>query len=676
MHKSKTIHTDIVIVGAGLSGLYTAYNLHKHNPKYNITLLEASDRIGGRIHTITTPDGIQYEAGAARFSPQYHRRLCDLMRELKLYKSIVPISNDVVPFGVKPSDIVDVNKIISSLNTTKLTRSSPKTLLDLIKDQHGPDIAKLVEKNYQYYAEIGLLHWYDAIKLFKGQFSAKTKYYILGGKGGLSQLTHKLHIRLKSFSNIKIHTSTRVESRTGNTLKCIGGMQITAHQHIIYCCPTDAITIFDPLLGNRMSKYIDTQPLYRIYAKYPLSKPSTIKSAKTTSIISKSSSGRSRILSKSSNSNNNSNNNSFSSSGSNSYSNSESNTRSNNLNNSIASKYIVETGKFNSGKTINSDSSNNNSSASASASSSFNIYKPKYNAQQVWFDAFTNGNKLSCPIPVSSPLKYIIPIDSTKGVIMISYTDSKNAKLMYNALDLGTNNNKLETLIKKLDNKNILISDRIPKAIWIKHHYWSSGMGLWKPGTNSTNVINSLTCGIKITKVTKSTAIAIDDIKNILIPSGIATRQRMAKHNIGSPMLWIAGENVSHHQGWMEGALESADIVIKNILNGKTNMGKRNVGKKGTKKKRQYGSGKTKKQRIISKTELAKHNTKTSAWICINKNVYDVTSWISQHPGGDIIMKGVGRDASAIFKAIRGGDGHPDFVSKNILPRYLIGKLK
>lgn len=41
---------DFIIVGAGISGLYTNYLLKKHNPKSNILILESSDRIGGRIY--------------------------------------------------------------------------------------------------------------------------------------------------------------------------------------------------------------------------------------------------------------------------------------------------------------------------------------------------------------------------------------------------------------------------------------------------------------------------------------------------------------------------------------------------------------------------------------------------------------------------------------------------
>jgi len=69
--------------------------------------------------------------------------------------------------------------------------------------------------------------------------------------------------------------------------------------------------------------------------------------------------------------------------------------------------------------------------------------------------------------------------------------------------------------------------------------------------------------------------------------------------------------------------------------------------------------------------EVKKHNTITDAWIIIKGKVYDVTSWIPKHPGGKIILQGIGKDATSLFENY----GHPKYVEKTILPKYYIGKL-
>ncbi|WP_281925566.1 flavin monoamine oxidase family protein [Flavobacterium collinsii] len=73
----------IIIVGGGLSGLTLAYLLSKKN--IEITILEASDRLGGRIQTIKGISGTPLELGATWFS-EIHSNLISLLDELNLKK--------------------------------------------------------------------------------------------------------------------------------------------------------------------------------------------------------------------------------------------------------------------------------------------------------------------------------------------------------------------------------------------------------------------------------------------------------------------------------------------------------------------------------------------------------------------------------------------------------------
>lgn len=74
---------DIIIVGGGLSGLTLAFLLSKHQIK--TTILEGSDRLGGRIQTIQGENGTTLELGATWFS-EMHQNLLSLMNELGLEK--------------------------------------------------------------------------------------------------------------------------------------------------------------------------------------------------------------------------------------------------------------------------------------------------------------------------------------------------------------------------------------------------------------------------------------------------------------------------------------------------------------------------------------------------------------------------------------------------------------
>ncbi|MDX1333915.1 MAG: NAD(P)/FAD-dependent oxidoreductase [Robiginitalea sp.] len=77
----KPIASDIVIIGAGLTGLSLCHFL-KDSP-LKITLVEARPRIGGRIHTLRPPSGPPVEMGATWLGTK-HTRLVHLLQSLGL----------------------------------------------------------------------------------------------------------------------------------------------------------------------------------------------------------------------------------------------------------------------------------------------------------------------------------------------------------------------------------------------------------------------------------------------------------------------------------------------------------------------------------------------------------------------------------------------------------------
>ncbi len=71
--------------------------------------------------------------------------------------------------------------------------------------------------------------------------------------------------------------------------------------------------------------------------------------------------------------------------------------------------------------------------------------------------------------------------------------------------------------------------------------------------------------------------------------------------------------------------------------------------------------------------QVATHNTASNCWSVVNGGVYNLTSWIGQHPGGQSAIKSMcGLDASADFNGQHGGQARP--VSE--LAGFKIGVLK
>lgn len=71
--------------------------------------------------------------------------------------------------------------------------------------------------------------------------------------------------------------------------------------------------------------------------------------------------------------------------------------------------------------------------------------------------------------------------------------------------------------------------------------------------------------------------------------------------------------------------------------------------------------------------EVATHNNQSSCWAVINNNVYDLTNWISQHPGGPSKILGLcGTDGSEKFNGQHSGQAQP----ANALDGFYIGTLQ
>ncbi|CAN4094421.1 unnamed protein product [Withania somnifera] len=53
--------------------------------------------------------------------------------------------------------------------------------------------------------------------------------------------------------------------------------------------------------------------------------------------------------------------------------------------------------------------------------------------------------------------------------------------------------------------------------------------------------------------------------------------------------------------------------------------------------------------KTYSKAEVALHNKRTDCWIIIKDKVFDVTSYVEEHPGGDAILDHAGDDSTEGF---------------------------
>lgn len=72
----------------------------------------------------------------------------------------------------------------------------------------------------------------------------------------------------------------------------------------------------------------------------------------------------------------------------------------------------------------------------------------------------------------------------------------------------------------------------------------------------------------------------------------------------------------------------------------------------------------------LSSAEISTHNSKSDCWSIVNGNVYNLTSYVSRHPGGQSVIANIcGKDGSNAFTNQHNNQGKPN----NTLSGFLLG---
>ncbi|OWR50501.1 Cytochrome b5 type B [Danaus plexippus plexippus] len=75
--------------------------------------------------------------------------------------------------------------------------------------------------------------------------------------------------------------------------------------------------------------------------------------------------------------------------------------------------------------------------------------------------------------------------------------------------------------------------------------------------------------------------------------------------------------------------------------------------------------------RQITIEEVKKHKRKNSVWMIIHDDVYDVTRFLNEHPGGeDTLLEYAGKDGTQAFE-----DVHHSEDAREIMKKFKIGTL-
>uniref|UniRef100_A0A6C0KT83 Cytochrome b5 heme-binding domain-containing protein n=1 Tax=viral metagenome TaxID=1070528 RepID=A0A6C0KT83_9ZZZZ len=562
-HNATNIY-DLVIIGGGISGLYTLYKLSSKYAHLKILLLESGQRYGGRIYSYKeTIDKQEYvmDLGAGRLG--YHHKLINsLINELGLKPKLIPIPNTKTYIEVAANNKVSnktsakdyimdkLTKFFFSPLVSKLGKTTKQSyyLYEFLTKYVSASFSRKVEDVFEYSSDLNELNAYDAIEYFKYDYNKTSDFFTLNG--GLEQIIERLLQAIKKTRaykshNIKLQNLSNVENITYKK--------------------NDTSDLFEISVANYNSQGSSPDTLYSKYVICAIPKKSLTQLTIFKPLLSEL--------------------------------------------NSINSINLLRI---------------------------YEIYDKEQDSGSVWFKniekTITNTN-----------VQFVIPVSSDNGLIMSSYSDCANARYWNNLLT----NKGLDYVKVKLNEKlNLLFSIyniKVPLSKYIKMYFWDAGVACWKKDVDSDYL------SVKL-----------------LNPY---------------PRVFIIGENYSKYQAWCEGALMTSESciakLVKILAKAKAKTLKRSI-KRGNNKPELEAKVKIEEttlggseKKAFTLGEVKKHNKKNDAWTIIENKVYDITSWIPTHPGGDVILKAVGKNGTRLFKSVN----HPSFVKENVLPKYYIGNL-
>ena len=429
---------DIIIIGGGIAGIYSMYNLKKKYPKLKVLCLEKEERYGGRIYTYRKKiDNVDYtmDLGAGRIG-FHHKLMVKLIKELKLDKNIIPISNteEYIEYDKRSDKVINKsdlkkkyqNFLYNFFYNSKIINLS-KTFLqklylyELLSKMLPKKIYKIIENSFEYKNKLFYLNAYNAINYFKYDYNSSSKFFIMAN--GYDSIIYKMINIISQNNNYKLRKNSYVKEISYNSENnkyivnyCSKNKKYNIKSNIIIC----ALPRCDLIKFNILRDYKD-------------------------------------VL---------------------------------NSINEISKVRIFEI---------------------------YNKSQVK-NEEKMWFE---NLKKTT----TNEELQFIIPINSSNGLIMSSYNENIiTQKNYWNELFKKSENILRETLQKKLSK---IFNINVPESKFLKFYYWESGVACWKKNVDSKYISQK--------------------ILNLM------------------PNFYICGENYSEYQAWCEGSLETANSVLNKL---------------------------------------------------------------------------------------------------------------
>ena len=250
---------DYIIIGAGISGLYTAYNIKKTNPTAKLIILEKNNKksIGGRMNVYNFYDNyVNIGAGVGRKKKDF--LLIDLLKDLKI-KYTESILNVNYHDNVNKIDVINILKELKKEYSNKYKNSTfKKFALEILgKDKYNNFITYLGYTDYECEDAYETINFYGIEDNIGGWTNLKIRW---------DELINKLCDKI-NYDNIKFNKNIISINKVNDKYNVITDKNKKYSGNKIIIAST-INTVKKLLPKQEIYKQIHGQPFMRAYGKF------------------------------------------------------------------------------------------------------------------------------------------------------------------------------------------------------------------------------------------------------------------------------------------------------------------------------------------------------------------------------------------------------------------------
>ena len=260
---------DVIIIGAGISGLYAAYKIKKQHPDIKYIILEKNPRkeIGGRVATEMFYD-VRISLGAGIGRKDKNPLLLSLCADLGI--ELKPSHKAAIDYAPSVRDSLDQNPRTFYLNTIKdlrrVYRSDPEKARKLTFRQFATKV--LGAAQYNTFVIVSGYSDYENADVYETLYNYSLDDNASGWPQVVIPWSDLINALVHAVGPTNIRASTEVQTITaiehGFKLHTKSGGETTGHQVVV----ATTIDATKRLIPKDVYDNIHGQPFLRVYAKF------------------------------------------------------------------------------------------------------------------------------------------------------------------------------------------------------------------------------------------------------------------------------------------------------------------------------------------------------------------------------------------------------------------------